>query len=197
LVATIVVIVHVLVAGESMLLATVQAETLLGLTAEGWVATGTFALAAATAVLVGVGVFQIRSAREETKKSRTLEACDRYDRDAVLYNCLKRLANAKASGELTAAPTKFRPEVSTLLNYLDSLAVGIAQGLYIEELARDHVEPILKRHVDQFLGQGAPDVGLDRVNYACLTELRAKWANATPRFRDNQFRLWRRRQKAQ
>ncbi|HEV2629434.1 MAG TPA: hypothetical protein VGV41_12410 [Pseudolabrys sp.] len=179
-----------------LLAATTEAAIFLGLTAEGWIATGTFVLAAATVVLVAVGLFQISSAREETKKTRTLEACDRYDRDAVLYNCLRRLAFAKTSGALAAEPTKFRPEVSTLLNYLDSLAVGIAQGLYIEELARDHVEPILKRHVDQFLGPDAPNVGLDRANYACLTELRAKWSNSTPRFQDGQSR-WKRRKKQQ
>ncbi len=159
-----------------------------GLSAEAWTAVGTLILALATAVLVAVGVYQIRSIRMEEKRTRTLAACDRYDRDDVLYLCLKELARAKRDGSFDKDPAVFRPEVATLLNYLDSLAVGIAQGLYIEELARDHVEPILKRHVAQFLTGDMPQkITLDAANYACLTDLCKKWSNAAPRYRESNF----------
>jgi hypothetical protein len=171
----------------------VSGATFLGFTAEGWTALSTVFLAAATCVLVGVGVFQIRSIREEAKRSRTLAACDRYDQDIVLDGSLHRLAEARRSGQFSANPSAYRTDIATLLNYLDSIACGIAQGLYIEELARDHIEPILKGHVNQYLGQNSPTIeGIDPADYTRLTSLFQQWQAPSTRFRYTaKWRFWR------
>ncbi|HEY0464322.1 MAG TPA: hypothetical protein VGC79_08945, partial [Polyangiaceae bacterium] len=123
---------------------------LLQLDAEAWTAIGTIALAFATLVLVAVGYRQLISIRAEAKKERTLAICHRYDIDPVLDVSLRSLWILQTSANKTAKDLKkHRPDIVTVLNYLDSIAVGIEQELYIEELARDHIESIVKTHVEQ------------------------------------------------
>jgi len=166
-----------------------------GLTAEGWTAVGTLVLAVATAVLVGVGVFQITSIRREASRARTLEACEKYDTDPVLDFYLRRLSTCRRDQSFFKDPDAFRTDVATVLNYLDSIACGIEQGLYIETLARDHIENVVKGHFNQYLGQEAPKIdGIDPANYHRLKALYEEWSAPQPvRFRDRRFRLKRRR----
>ena len=124
--------------------AAVLAGRFWGLTAEGWTAVGTLALAAVTALLVGVGIYQILAIRAENKKSQTLAACGEYDLNPNVYASLQILWAALESGELDREPKKFRPQLNTVLNFLDSIVIGIEQGLYIETLAWDHLELIVK-----------------------------------------------------
>src|SRR5438045_17812 len=101
----------------------------LGLTAAAWVAVGTLALAGATLALVIAGLLQISSIRDEARRTRTLAICDRYDFDPILDRSLRNLKRAKANGSFQANPKDFRLDVSTVLNYLDGVAIGIEQGL--------------------------------------------------------------------
>lgn len=169
----------------------VEHATFLGFTAEGWTALSTFVLAALTCLLVGVGIFQIRSIRAEAQRSRTLDFCDRYDRDPILDLSLRRLWEARRSGELHKDSAAYRPDIATVLNYFDSLAVGIEQGLYIEELARDHIEPLVHTHVNQYLSEeGVRELKLEwvhRSNYASLIKLAERWSNRPTRFRDKKW----------
>lgn len=176
-------------------------DTFWGLNTAAWVAIGalgTLILALATAVLVWVGVAQIIAAREEGKRSRTLTACDRYDTDPVLNGSLRRLAAARRASEakFEAEGIVYRSDIATLLNYLDSLAVGIMQGLYIEEIVRDHNGPIIRHHVAQFLVDGKPKVfGLNPDNYRPLRDLYEKWSRQEPYYRQRRFAFLRRSSK--
>ena len=158
-------------------------EEFLGFTAHGWTAIGTvalalvtFALAVGTAALVVLGLFQLRSIREEGRISRTIAISDRYDIDPVLDFRLRRIAQARANGALDLRPLDYRADIRTVLNYLDSLAVGIQQDLYIERLAMEHNGAILVGTVENYLdGGGAAKYGLDVQNYATLMVLYRKW----------------------
>lgn len=152
---------------------------------------GTLILAAATAALVLAAFYQIRSFREEAKKTRTLAACEKYDTDPVLDNCLRKLRAAWDDGSILQNSSAFRIDVVTVLNHLDGIAIGIEQGLYIEELVRDHHEKIFNDHFDQYLASDAPRIdGLDRNAYLTLRALCEKWSRPPPpRFRNG----WRRR----
>jgi len=123
----------------------VKKETFLGLAADGWTAVGTIALAVLTSALATTAAWQIWSIRDEAKRNRTILACDRYDTDPVLDNTLKTLARARKSGQLAADPAAYKTQIATVLNYLDAIAIGIDQDLYIESLARDHLVTIVKR----------------------------------------------------
>jgi hypothetical protein len=167
-------------------MASASSEVLLwGLSAEAWTAFSTAWLASATSVLAVATIFlvviarnQIIAVRNEAKQERTLAYCDRYDNDPVLDRCLRRLGSARESGRLVkSASTK--ADVTTVLNYLDGLAVGISQGLYINELARDHMESILKAHVSQYLGEKSPDLGVSKDDFRMLLALAEQWRKAS------------------
>jgi hypothetical protein len=84
-----------------------------------------------------------------------------------------------------------------MLNYLDGVAIGIYQGLYIEGLARDHLQSIVKVHVDRYLKIGMPKrLSIDPQNYWYIAALEQRWsAISQPHFRDEEGWLarWRRR----
>jgi len=44
--------------------------------------------------------------------------------------------------------------MNVVLNFLDAIAIGIEQGLYIEGLAWDHLDTIVKRHVKRLIDSG-------------------------------------------
>ena len=152
---------------------------------EGWIAVGTALLALSTAVLaiatialVIIGRNQIIELRAEAKKERTLAYCDRYDTDPVLDQCLRNLGILREKGEL-AKSAAVKADVTTVLNYLDGLAVGITQGLYIEKFARDHMEPIVIAHVDQYLGEKSPTLGINKRNFDMLIALSESWSKSS------------------
>jgi hypothetical protein len=150
-----------------------------GLNHIGWVAIGSMAgalQAIITTLLVAVGLQQILDIRNQNRRWRTLEACDRYHQHAPLIDICRNLRRAQDSGEFQNDPKKFRPDIIVLLNYLDGLAIGIYQGLYIDELARDHLQIILNYHVEQYLKDGIPrklDIETDAYKY--LMALDERW----------------------
>jgi hypothetical protein len=149
-----------------------QASDFLGLGPEGWIAAGTFLLAIVTLFLGLVGLQQIRAAREDAKSNRTLVAVDRYDFDPILDAALKRLRIAR---ENAIAPR--RGDVVTLLNYLESIAIGINQGAYDEELAAQHMKYIVVQTYRRYLGpDAAPVADLHPGNYIPLKDLYTKWS---------------------
>lgn len=150
-----------------------------------WVAIWTALLTLVTGFLVGVGLHQIRKIRDENRKSATLAACLNYESNPVIYESLKELWAASECGELKRNPKKFRTSLVMLLNYLDGIAIGINQGLFIEELAWDHMEGIVAVHVHRYIDSGLIiSAGLMRQDWRCLVQLRDKWAEAKPRFKE-------------
>jgi hypothetical protein len=78
-------------------------------------------------------------------------------------------------------PIAFKTRIATILNYLDAIAIGIDQDLYIEELAKDHLEHVVRRTVAHYIDSGmAARAGLDPTNYHRLQALAVKWAPRTP-----------------
>jgi hypothetical protein len=149
-----------------------------GLTAHGWTAVATIALAVVTAGLALAAIWQVWSIRDEATRTRTIEACDRYDTDPILDAALRALARAKLSGELDKTPEKFKTRLATVLNYLDAIAIGIDQELYIESLVKDHLEHVVPRTIELYIESGlAVRAGLNPgKNYHRLLALAAKWA---------------------
>lgn len=162
----------------------------LGLSPEGWIAIATFGLVAATILLVVVGLLQIRSIREEEKRKRTLEICGQYETNIVLHLCVTRVAAARDSGELEANPRRYRSYIVGILNYLESIEIGIAQGLYDEEIAFDQLEAVVRGHVSRYIDGGIIQrAGSDPQNFRRVMAMRDRWSDARPRFRDG-GRLW-------
>jgi hypothetical protein len=98
-----------------------------------------------------VAWWQIQALRAQQKGWETLHACRQYDTDAVLDKALSVVRDARTRGDLAKDPLPWRLEIVTVLNYLEGIATGIAQGFYDKRIVRDHMEPIMKDHVHEFL----------------------------------------------
>jgi Domain of unknown function (DUF4760) len=156
---------------------------------EEWTAIGTLILALVTSSLFLVGYWEIMENRSESKISRTLDICNRYDNDVIFDQCLREIAAAKLSSNFSTdddVVRKLRTQIITILNYLDSVAIGIEQGSYVETLAKDHLHPILRQHTEEFLdGPIARKIGIDRRNYDRLLKLATKWNEPVTGFKSN------------
>ena len=91
--------------------------------------------------------YQIGALRREQKNWETLKACERYESDQVLTQCLMALREARLDSKLTAEPRRYSLEMSTILNYLEGIAIGVEQGFYDKNIVRDHLEIIMRGHV--------------------------------------------------
>ena len=153
-------------------------DVISGWGANEWTAFGTILLAFLTLFLIVVGGFQVHQVRKEGRNNRTLSVCERYDIDPVLSQSLRRLALARSEeGDLACNPGKYRFDVITILNFLDSLAIGIDRKLYDEKIARDHYNQIIKYHYEQYLGPSCKysiaDVRIQ--DFGCLKRLYDRW----------------------
>jgi hypothetical protein len=102
------------------------------LSAEAWLALGTWILAGITFGLVVGALHHVGAIREENKKLSTLQICNCYDTNPVIAGAVDILWQARLSEDLERNPKRYRPQLVILLNYLDGIAIGIEQGLYIE-----------------------------------------------------------------
>ena len=156
-----------------------------------WTAIGTILLVVVTGILAIVGYEQVQDFKYENKKTRTLNACDRYDTDVLLDASLRNIRKGRLSvgdSNLFTNADVYRTDIVSVLNYLDSIAIGIEQGLYIEELSKDHLNEILQRHVDEFLRN--PEIpkkaGFDVQDYIRLKSLADRWQTRPIQYKDGQ-----------
>jgi hypothetical protein len=108
----------------------------------------------------------------------------------VIYHCVRKIGFAKADKDtdgvstLAKNPTKYRREMMTILNFLDSIAIGIQQELYVERVAFDHIEAIVRTHVADLIDSGIIErADCKRESWHRLLDLRDKWVRDTPAFR--------------
>jgi hypothetical protein len=167
--------------------------------ADTWLAVWTFILIFATLAIAGAtlylahtvqgqirssreeNAFQIESAQTENRATQTLEACGRYDTDPVIYACQKKLVRIKGGKKRDDAALKansllIRQEALIVLNFLDAIAIGVQQKLYIEDLARAHLINIVRKHVAEFIDSGFLEaIDCPRSSYDTLIALDNKW----------------------
>ena len=144
--------------------------------------------ALSTMALAWIAWFQIDSIRKESKQWETVKIFHQYDTDPILFECAKSirvLSKGADYGRITLDPVM--QEVRNILNYFDSLAVGVTQGVYIEEIIRDNLEPVICLAVDNFVTDSF--AGKDVVaNLNNLTAMRNRWKPPEPQaqsyFRD-------------
>lgn len=155
-------------------------------TPDQWTAIGTISLAATTVLLYLTAMWQLFMIRKEAQKNRTLDICNRYDNDPIFDAATETLDKAKKNGDLAANPAKYRKAVITILNYLDSIAIGIEQGLYITSLAKDHLNEILQAHVAEYLHDTkfARDAGYNVDYFKRLRKLADDWNQATTNYKE-------------
>ena len=132
-----------------------------------------------------VAWYQIGALKRQQQGWETLKACDRYDTDPVIDAALNKLRDHRNSGTLASNPMAVRLEITTVLNYLDGVATGIAQGLYDERIARDHLEPIMRDHVREFLSlEMTGKMEFELASYERLLQLLDSWKPKKPFYQD-------------
>ena len=126
---------------------------------------------------------QIRLSREaevnaerRVKEWETLKACRAYDLDPVLDEATKRIWIASDNGKNYASTKIDERDVIILLNYLDGLATGIEQKLYIESVLRDHLGQDVKKAVESFIDTGI----VTRDGMEALLAVHARWFRQPP-----------------
>jgi hypothetical protein len=151
-----------------------------------WVtAIATVVLAIAAAIQLPLIARQVRALAEQMKLSRdseanaerrmreweTLRTCQRYDFDPVLNDATRRIWIASRSGSDYRHADVDRRDIILLLNYLDGMAIGIEQGLYIDSMVQDHLGPMFDRAVRCFVESGI----VDGTTLANLLAVHAGW----------------------
>lgn len=144
-----------------------------------WVtAVATSVLAAAACVQLPLIARQLKALSEQVQLSRqesesaerrmreweTLKACQLYDFDPILEAATLRIYTASEGGKNDRNPEVQRRDIVVFLNYLDGLATGIQQKLYIEEVIHDHMHIVIEKAVTRFIHSGIiPEEGYERL----------------------------------
>jgi hypothetical protein len=64
---------------------------------------------------------------------------------------------------------------------MDGIATGVAQGLYIEDLAKDHLRSIVGTHVREAFGRGR--LLCNEEDFEQIIAMSAKWAVNEPYYK--------------
>lgn len=123
---------------------------------------------------------QLERSSLQQKKWSTLQACNNYDLDPVIEEATKEIWKHKSSGY--ANQENYKREIVVVLNYLDSLSIGISQGLYEEAIVKDHLGPIFIDMVRKHLEPS--DTPLSPDDYAHTMEYYKKWTKKVVEFSD-------------
>jgi hypothetical protein len=129
---------------------------------------------AVLAIIAGILVyFQIWSSQQESRKWKTLDICAQHELSERLASAaaeLREFFNADPRPDIKTISSKWK----TILNYLDGIAIGVEQGLYIEDLAKDHLKQIVEHHVrEAFENPGY--LVKNKGDYLKLCDMREKW----------------------
>ena len=97
-------------------------------------------------------------------------------------------ADARRAVELLVEP------VTRRFVLCDGIAIGIYQGLYIEKLARDHLQHMVTGHVDEYLKDGTPKrIKIEASEFGYVRALAERWmAISQPHFHERKWwKFWR------
>jgi hypothetical protein len=152
----------------------------------------------ATFFLAFIGWKQLKKIEDATNarsknemKWATIRACERLDTDSTFDGFNQRIFSQSRLGkkgnlDYTCNNMKsLDVDIKGLLNCFDALAIGVLEGVYNEDIIRDHYETTIQEAVKIFLlcesvMRDGTKVLVDRpvVNideYKCLMRLYAKW----------------------
>jgi len=116
-----------------------------------------------------------QAAREEAKIERTVAACIRYEADVTLVSAIQRLRQAGNAVFMTPIP--YTHEINLLLNYLDTIAIGIQQAFYDEQRAKVFMQSIVRTNCGRYLNsEFLRRIGLDIDDFNTLVMLHQQWS---------------------
>lgn len=112
-------------------------------------------------------------------ETSTLQACARYTGDPVVHAAAQSIWNASNGGkDYKGNLDKLnKHDLITTLNYLDSIAVGVKQGVYSENIIKDHMKNTYEKVVDVIIPEALEG---DFTDYEAILELRNRWRSSIP-----------------
>lgn len=153
----------------------------------------------ATIAIALIAYFQL-SAWVATQKAQnlqhrqwaTLQTCDRYDSDPIIREALSLIRahkyNYLLNGQIKTSK-KYSYDldgaVVSLMNYFDSIAIGLRQNLYVEEIVREHLEGIIRAQIEDIKGFSDTEVekrvGRFDKDFSRTLALLEKWNAKNPK----------------
>jgi hypothetical protein len=130
---------------------------------------------------------QLQDQRNSEKKWRTVDACEKYTANSIIHNASVKVWSESKNGTdyTTSYFYELQHEVVAIFDYLDSLAIGVEQGIYEEKIIKDNLEDIIKKAVKVFIkGESGEIEGrawsvnealLKESQYPFLVKLYKKW----------------------
>lgn len=158
--------------------------------------------ALATAALAVFGILQLRQIAinmrvqgEREKKWATIKACERYDSDPAINHYVRAIWAKSQEGTDYTKHDENLHDVIGFLNYLDSLSIGIYQGVYNEQIVSDHMRSTIYKAVKVFIKGESGEVDgrswktnkplLKPDGFPCLIRLYESWfKSAEPKYQD-------------
>jgi hypothetical protein len=95
------------------------------------------------------------------------------------------LGRARDMGVLLTKTHDYRLDIVAVMNYLETIAIGVKQEMFIAEMVRDFMEHIAVFHVDE-MREGAifEKIGVKPSGFEHIIELTNEWKpKATTHFR--------------
>jgi hypothetical protein len=163
--------------------------TILGIPADSITAVGTAIMAIATIALavfalrqLSALIEQLKLAREADAKadlrlieSNTIRVCERIYSDPVISVVTQRIWVASKNGTDYRTAAIDGHDLITMLNYFDSIAIGIKQGVFSAAIVKDHMASAFIKIVDVLQPAVVPRLLPDWTGYEAITELRDSW----------------------
>lgn len=138
----------------------------MSLSVENWIDIGTLT---ATVIIAATALYQLKNQRRMNKVQRTMDAVREYDTSPVIAEAERNIweqSNHRLNYDSVDEFDKL-----TLLNYLESLAIGIEQGVYDSAIVNDHLGSIIQAAIEKF-------INIDQVpkeEFPALMKLYNRW----------------------
>jgi hypothetical protein len=97
------------------------------------------------------------------------------------------MASARDKGVLLEKAHDYRVDILAVMNYLETIAIGIKQEVFIAEMVQDFMDHIAWFHIDEFSQGGMREkIGVSPTGFEHIIEIANGWRPkaAATRFRD-------------
>ena len=127
---------------------------------------------------------------EIQKVAWTLQSVNRYESDQSINDAANAVTKHISKQATFDDNIEFELAAKTVLNFLDSIAIGIQQKLYDEDTAKEYLINIVRHQVDDLL---IPKLGGSYVKqefYPHLLHIYGKWCHPEPGDKNVGKRWW-------
>jgi hypothetical protein len=120
-------------------------------------------------------------AANRERQWRTIDACQGYINSEILERAKTRIWEARSKGqnERLQDVGSVKRDAIFILNYLDGVATGVKQGVYVKEIVRDNLDTIITMAVHDFIENGMGDFGIDSTAFPELIKLANEFRGKT------------------